>query len=162
MGRVRPASSYRVRMTAESPGPDRCPACGAAVRPGDPWCTLCYADLRPPPSPAPDPVPVVAEPAPLQAYVPVTADPLTAPLEALSGPTWPCTTCGATNRLERDTCASCGAPFLSGLREQEGPLLELPVVGDLTRLGRGHRFALAGGVVLAFVLLTLAIGLLFG
>jgi hypothetical protein len=24
-----------------------CPACGAATRLGDPWCTLCYADLTP-------------------------------------------------------------------------------------------------------------------
>ena len=26
----------------------RCPACAAALRPGAPWCTLCYADLRTP------------------------------------------------------------------------------------------------------------------
>lgn len=64
--------------------------------------------------------------------------------------------------MDRDTCAGCGLPFLSGLREQEAPLLELPVVGDITRLGRGQRFALAGGVVLAFVVLTLLLGLLFG
>ena len=42
------------------------------------------------------------------------------------------------------------------------PLLELPVVGDITRLGRGQRFALAGGVVLAIVLLTFVIGLILG
>ncbi|MFN2626553.1 MAG: hypothetical protein ABR520_10785, partial [Mycobacteriales bacterium] len=28
---------------------DRCPRCGAAVKTGAEWCTLCYADLRPPP-----------------------------------------------------------------------------------------------------------------
>jgi hypothetical protein len=31
----------------------RCPACTAYVRAGSEWCTLCYADLRPKPDPAP-------------------------------------------------------------------------------------------------------------
>ena len=82
--------------------------------------------------------------------------------EPVQGPTWPCSACGTVNRIERDTCSGCGLPFLSGLREQDGPLLELPVVGDISRLGRGQRLALAGGVVLVFILLTLALGLLFG
>ena len=50
-------------------GPDlvtltACPACGAALRPGAPWCTLCYADLRT--APEPDHAPTIgayAEPA---------------------------------------------------------------------------------------------------
>ena len=165
-------------MTADLSGLDRCPSCGAAVKHGDPWCTLCYADLRPP---APPPPPHSPPPPPAARPVPVAppADPLTDPiapspsyrpsvvagpdpLDAGSGPTWPCAACGAVNRMERDTCAGCGLPFLSGLREQEAPLLELPVVGDLTKLGRGQRFALAGGVVLVFVVLTLLLGLLFG
>lgn len=33
----------------------RCPACGASVALGAPWCTLCYADLRPAPAPQPQP-----------------------------------------------------------------------------------------------------------
>jgi len=33
----------------------RCPACGASVALGAPWCTLCYADLRPAPPPAATP-----------------------------------------------------------------------------------------------------------
>lgn len=155
-------------MTAELPGLDRCPKCSAAVKPGDPWCTLCYADLRPPaPPPPPVPPPVAADPLvdPLPTLIPSVVrgpDPLTAPLAALDGPTWPCATCGTTNAIDRDTCAGCGSPFLSALRDSEGPLLELPVVGDITRLGRGQRFALAGGVVLVFLLLTLLIGLVFG
>ena len=41
----------------------RCPRCGAARRPGDQWCGLCYADFREPPPPvvgdgAPPPAPV--------------------------------------------------------------------------------------------------------
>lgn len=149
-------------MTAGPDFGDRCPKCGAAVKAGDPWCTLCYADLRPPapPTAAPQPpAPAYAEPLAPQVGRP---DPLTAPLAALEGPTWPCTTCGTVNPLSHSTCEGCGSPFLSGLRAQEGPLLELPVVGDITRLGRGQRFALAGGVVLAFILLTLLLGLIFG
>lgn len=33
----------------------RCPCCAALVRPGAPWCTLCYADLRPAPEPEREP-----------------------------------------------------------------------------------------------------------
>jgi hypothetical protein len=33
----------------------RCPRCAALVRPEAPWCTLCYADLRPAPEPEPEP-----------------------------------------------------------------------------------------------------------
>jgi hypothetical protein len=39
--------------TASAPSV-RCPACSAYVRAGSEWCTLCYADLRPPPDPAPE------------------------------------------------------------------------------------------------------------
>jgi hypothetical protein len=84
-----------------------CPSCGATVRAGDPWCTLCYADLRPKPPapPAVDPLTApldvlvaaapaaapeiaaaapevaVAAPAPVVPAAPV--DPLTAPLSAV-------------------------------------------------------------------------------
>ncbi|MCU1589219.1 MAG: hypothetical protein JWP11_475, partial [Frankiales bacterium] len=92
--------------------------------------------------------------------------PLTAPLERVTaeiqGPTWPCSTCGTTNAMERDTCADCGAPFLSVLREEHGPLIELPVFGDLMKLGRGQRFAIAFGVVFIIVVLTALLGLVFG
>jgi hypothetical protein len=87
-------------------------------------------------------------------------DPLTAPLAAVEGPTWPCGACGTVNPMARDTCLACGTHFLAGLR-QAGPLLELPVVGDITRLPRAHRFALAFGVVIAFVALTFLIGVIF-
>lgn len=143
----------------------RCPKCGAALRPDAPWCTLCYADLRPPP---------VTEVTDVTAAAPLEPDPLSAPLRVVApevgapapvvaaGPGWPCSACGATNAVERDTCAGCGLPFLSALREGQPPLLELPLVGDITRLSRAQRFGLAGGVVLAFVLLTLVVGLLLG
>ena len=153
--------------------PSACPACGAALRPDAPWCTLCYADLRPkPPEPEPDPEPppepealVPAQPAPDPLSAPLDAgpNPLNAPVATtpMAGPTWPCTVCGTANPLDRDACVSCGSGFLAGARN-EAPLLDLPVVGDLTRFSRAQRFGLAGGVVLAFVLLTLLVGLLLG
>ncbi len=69
----------------------RCPQCAALVRPGQPWCTLCHADLRPEPAHA-SPSPVVGEPAeaiapqaPQVESTPISAvDPLYAPLELLS------------------------------------------------------------------------------
>ena len=129
----------------------RCPHCRAAVRPGAPWCTLCHADLRPaPPEPEPAPVPVVAAPrAP-------------APAATSDEPAWPCARCGAANSFALDACAACGSGFLSTLRESEAPLLEIPVVGDLTRMSRGQRIGLAFAVVLAVIALVAVLGLLFG
>ena len=46
----------------------RCPACAATLRAGSDWCTLCYADLRPTPPPAPVPAaPRTSAPAPRRA-----------------------------------------------------------------------------------------------
>jgi hypothetical protein len=86
---------------------ERCPSCQAVVRAGDPWCTLCWTDLRPAPVPPPvavpspvsPPVPApgsplgVAAPAAVAAVTPLvggplalaTIDPLTAPLPVLLG-----------------------------------------------------------------------------
>lgn len=158
----------------------RCPSCAATVRAGSPWCTLCYADLRP--KPAPEPPPVLQAP-PAASYGTPALDPLLAPAPTAAGPTagtsgagttagasagtsgavptWPCTTCGAANAITLPACASCGAGFLSRLRETEGPLLELPVVGDLGAMSRGQRLGLAAGVVLAVIALVAVLGLLF-
>ena len=140
--------------------PSTCPSCGATVRPDSPWCTLCYADLRPAPEPVavvePEPEPVaapVAEPGPPQ-LTPT-------PVQRTEPPTWPCTACGTSNSFDRDTCAKCGLGFLAAAKDT-GPLLELPVVGDITRLGRGQRLALVSGVVLLFIVLTLVIGVVLG
>ncbi len=80
----------------------------------------------------------------------------------IDGATWPCTTCGAANGLDRDSCAACGAGFLSALKATEEPLLVLPVVGDLGALSRAQRLGLAAGVVVAVLLLVLLVGLLLG
>lgn len=148
-----------------------CPSCGAALRPGAPWCTLCYADLRPPAlAPLPPSAPIVA--VPTAAYAEAVVDPLTAPLPRLLDPpdgtavaratvaaepvadgrTWPCGRCGDPNALERDTCATCGEGFLAAVRDAQRPMLVLPVVGDITRLDRRRRLLLA--VLLVLVLLV--------
>ena len=133
------------------------------MRPDAPWCTLCYTDLRAPVPEAAEPEaaePEVAEPEPA-APVPVANVPEPDAAPAVAGPAWPCTTCGAANPIDRDTCAGCGAPFLAAARDS-APLLDLPLVGDITRLGRGQRIGLAAGVVVAFLLLIVLVGLLFG
>ncbi|MBW3641146.1 MAG: zinc ribbon domain-containing protein [Actinobacteria bacterium] len=146
----------------------RCPACAAALRPGAPWCTLCYADLRPAAAPVPEPVVARAT-----AHAALDFDPLTAPAQALglpasraAGPdlaaiSWPCMACETSNPYTVSVCTACGSAFLAGLREAEGPLLELPGVGDLTKLSRGQRLGLAAGVVLAISVFTALVGLVF-
>ena len=159
----------------------RCPSCAAALRPGAPWCSLCYADLRPaepdPPAAAPpaltyglvefDPLAVraavlgwpetrqVASTAPAVSTLPLPAAPA-----AVAETRWPCTACETFTSLSETVCAGCGTGFLAGVRESEGPLLELPGVGDLTVLSRGQRLGLAAGVVLAVLVLTALVSLI--
>jgi hypothetical protein len=64
------------------------------------------------------------------------------------------------NPLAESACSACGAGFLAGLRETEGPLLELPGLGDLTQMGRGQRMMIALGAVLAFLALIALLGVL--
>lgn len=176
--RVASDVSGSTRMTA-------CPACGAALRPGSPWCTLCYHDLRPPePVQASQPIRPATLPTtapPNAAYGPVAADPLTQPLidflpapggpapgpeavrlrpaVASEGASWPCATCGSPNPLNETCCAVCGAEFLAAVRKR--PSLVLPVVGDLGRLSRSQRlwaaFVAAMVVILPIALITLVL-----
>jgi hypothetical protein len=162
----------------------RCPACSAAVSAGAPWCTLCYHDLRPTPQGAVAASAVEAgvladrvDAAALR-LDPPAFDPLTAPAEALGLPSpreaapvgaaaapasvWPCAACGTANSYAVSACGACGTGFLAGLRESEGPLLELPVVGDLNALSRGQRLGLAAVVVFAVIALTALVTVLFG
>lgn len=152
-----------------------CPSCGAGLRPDAQWCSLCYHDLRPAPAPVvPEPAPAYDAGDPLTAplldlllpQAPVAQAPVAqaapvTPLPAVPGeagattePTWPCSRCGAHNALTLDACRDCGSPFLGGAAE--APALVLPGVGDIAKLSRGHRAAVAVGVVLA-VLLPLAL-----
>ena len=72
---------------------------------------------------------------------------------AVEGPTWPCASCGALTPLDDAACAACGAGFLAPLHE-DGPVLVLPLVGDVSRLSQAQRLGLALGIVLLVVLLT--------
>ena len=74
---------------------------------------------------------------------------------------WPCTACGHDNRWEDPGCADCGQPFLSGLTGQT-PGLVLPGVGELSRLRRGQRVAVAAGVLLVGVVLLLLLSTVAG
>ena len=143
---------------------ERCPSCGAAVRADDPWCTLCWADLRPPPPPPVAPAPVVSAPilaAPVSAPsgAVATADPLTAPLavvlgdapaaEAAEAATWPCVECGSANVLDADACSVCAAPFggrIARLDDPKGERRKLMMYG----------LAFVGALLLIMGLLTFA------
>ena len=151
-----------------------CPSCGASVRPGATFCGQCYADFRP----APTPPPVPLTPAPSAAYGVPAADPLTAPLldvvlpqqgsavpsaPAASAPAapakatgWPCSRCEHLNALTDMVCGICGAPFLASVAEDTKVRVELPLLGDLSRYGRGQRAAIAFGVIVA-ILVPLAV-----
>ena len=142
----------------------RCPHCRGAVGPQAQWCTQCWADLRPPPEPAPVVVETVPEPAAVHAAVgagsPAAPSAVELPAVRSGGARgWPCSSCGDTNPVELMACAACGTAFLAGLRKDSAPVLELPVVGDIALLSRAQRLGLAGAVVLLVLLLITVLGL---
>ena len=145
---------------------DRCPSCRGAVRAGDPWCTLCWTDLRPKPEPVPVPAPEPVVAAAVQTPVAVGAgpvvDPLTAPLGALLGQplpghaaapgasvpvvTWPCVECDAKNAIDQNTCSVCTAPFGGRITRLDDPK------------GVRRRYMVIGlGAVCVFLMLLAAI-----
>jgi RNA polymerase subunit RPABC4/transcription elongation factor Spt4 len=164
----------------------RCPHCGALLRSGAEWCTLCYTDLRPKPEPAP--AVSVREPSYAGASTGTPVDPLTAPLSDLeaaaqalaeksaSGATpdtaadadpsapavgWPCSGCEAVVSFDDDACPACGTRFLEGARG-EPDLLD--------RIGRGglpvstQSLIIAGGAAAMIAVIVAAmyiIGTLF-
>ena len=145
---------------------DRCPACSAAVTPGAPWCTLCYAVLR-----QPEPVAVAAPAAPAIAEygassvdiarlpeAPLPPDPIldapvvkAAPVAGVKPNGWPCLGCGALNAMSDDICSQCHRPFLAS---EELPSLAVPGVGDLRHMDRAQK------IVVMIVGALLATGLL--
>ncbi len=132
----------------------RCPRCSAALRPGAPWCTQCYAPAGAAPA-ATAPVPRAAEPD----DVPVEPAPVEPSPVARSAGTWPCSACAQVNDLALPACAGCGTVFLAAARSAR-PTVVLPVVGDLLALSPVRRVALAVCVVLAFVLGSALLALL--
>lgn len=113
------------------PADVRCPQCGALLRSGVQWCTLCYVDLRP--QPEPEPVAVsTREPSYAAGATPVgpSLSPLEAAAQALLRPAasgteadpsappvgWPCTGCGEIVSFDEDVCPTCATRFLDGAR----------------------------------------------
>jgi hypothetical protein len=153
-----------------------CPQCGAGVRPGAPYCSLCHADFRPRPA--------VVEAPPVPTQVQAVVDPLTAPLldVALPAPAlapavesvaaeavpavpaaraeahWPCHTCGTSNPLSNTLCGACGRPFLAAASEQMSVVV--PGIGDMMRLSRGERIAIAAGGALLIGLIPVLLAVL--
>jgi hypothetical protein len=86
------SSGHRVQSPADAADilpmtGSRCPACGAATPETVPWCSLCYADLRPVPAAAVPAAHTVASvdvpPAAPGALGDAAHDPLTAPISTL-------------------------------------------------------------------------------
>jgi DNA-directed RNA polymerase subunit RPC12/RpoP len=131
----------------------RCPRCSAAVRPGAPWCTQCYAATTPAPADPQRPAPAGSV---LVAERPAQAESGGRPGSPGGAPTtgsWPCSACSRTNSLDLAACEGCGTPFLAAARDAR-PTVVLPVVGDVLALSPVRRVALAVALVVAFVLLT--------
>ena len=168
----------------------RCPACGASVALGAPWCTLCYADQRPKPEPvsvpAAEPVSVAAAapgatssapivdalgvipPEPMPAGTMLAPDPnLDAPITKaadirLAEPGWPCRHCGTVVPMTEDNCPQCHSPFLV---PEDFVEVTLPGVGNVRKLDSKMRLFLgligALGVTLVLVLLAFIGGAIF-
>lgn len=123
--------------------PDRCPSCDAVVPAGSPWCTLCYANLRP---------------AAVFAYA-ASPNGAAAVREQSDGEdaTWPCASCRADVGLAEERCPACGAGFLAALAEPGGRV-RVPVLGDLGALSRRDRLmaGLAIAPLAAALILALA------
>jgi hypothetical protein len=165
---------------------DRCPGCAAAVTPGAPWCTLCYADLRVPAATA-TPQPVVqpmAEYAPSTAAIPqltpagppphalapdalapdaLAPDPIldapvakAAPIARVRLAGWPCLGCGSVVPMDDNVCTGCGRPFLPS---DAAPSLALPVVGDIARMDRSQRIVVT--IVAALLVMGLFVAVAF-
>jgi hypothetical protein len=152
-----------------------CPHCRGAVRADAPWCTQCWADLRPAPEPvveAPAPVVEAATPSSAAFELPTqtpssaafelpTQPDGTAPSRPVGG--WPCGICGHVNSVAQlDSCVGCGAGFLAAMRSAEEPLLVLPGVGDVTQLSRAQRIGIGAAAAVAVVLVVMLLGLLLG
>jgi hypothetical protein len=89
------SSGHRVQSRADAADillmtGSRCPACGAATPETVPWCSLCYADLRPVPAAAVPATRTLASvdvpPAASGALADAAPDPLTAPISTLLSP----------------------------------------------------------------------------
>jgi hypothetical protein len=94
----------------------RCPACGAATPETVPWCSLCYADLRPVPAAAVPATRNVASvdvpPAAPDTLGDAAQDPLTAPISTLLSPPTELTPPAAATAPEPSPAAAEALPGL--------------------------------------------------
>jgi hypothetical protein len=150
----------------------RCPSCAAAVPVGAPWCTLCFADLRPQPEPVPVSAAALATPvapdSPTSApAAPLPPDPIldapvhrTAPVAGGVPTAWPCSGCGTSVPFEEMTCPNCGSPFLG--EESPRMSLVLPGIGDVSQLSSSGRIMLMAGGCLVVTFVLFIVFLLLG
>ena len=162
------------------------------MAPGAPWCTLCYADLRPKaaaPTDVSEPAVAMATPqsdnSALVAAVAV-ADPLTAPLSALapdSAPeAAPETATAAPPPMPRHAgpsaaptwpCLGCGARMAMSedachacgrpfLTADSVPSLSLPGLGDVSKMDKMQRAFLTVGGVIGVMFLFVLLAFLGG
>jgi hypothetical protein len=142
----------------------RCPSCGALVAADAEWCGQCFAPLTPARvEPDPSTVPAIAEGGAVEA--PETA-PVAAPPEAAF---WPCSVCGTRNRIEADTCETCGTPFalvMQSVTTREPVDPHDALMRSLIFPGLGHRMvgratdgAVRGGVFAVSLAAALIAGL---
>jgi predicted amidophosphoribosyltransferase len=124
----------------------RCARCSAAVRPGAPWCTQCYA-------------PAGTTAGTAAGTAAATAVPQATAVVRTSTATWPCSACSQPNDLALPACEGCGTPFLSAVRAGR-PTAVLPVVGDVLALTPARRVGLALVTVLVLLLTTAVLALL--
>lgn len=136
---------HRGPAEVERVSTSHCPSCHAAVMPDALWCTLCHLDLRPPE------VAVVTSAPERRAMV---LDPVAHTRgQDARDVRWPCAQCDTENDLESTTCATCGSAFLGGLQSDNPTSLRLPLVGNVSNLGRGTAVAIAIGVAVVFTAL---------
>jgi RNA polymerase subunit RPABC4/transcription elongation factor Spt4 len=118
---------------------DRCPRCSALVRADSPWCTLCYADLRPQlpayaasvaeaPSAAPasaQSAAISAAPSPWAPDAPAF-DPLTAPFSVLEAATMAPPPAPVLPEAAPDPTVAPTAPTAASAPSTDGKLVGLP------------------------------------
>lgn len=156
----------------------RCPHCGALLRAGSPWCTLCFTDLRPAPEPVAVREPSYAGAPARSGGVPSEPfDPLTAPLSVVeaantAGPVaaeappdaaadetkptgWPCTRCDQIVPFDEAACPNCGTAFLAGATGQPDLLERIGSRGISTST---QVMIIAGG---SFALVAVIVGFMY-
>jgi uncharacterized membrane protein YvbJ len=89
--------------------------------------------------------------------LPLAPAPVAAPV--VEAPGWPCRSCGSRVALSADACPQCGTPFLE---PDAAVSLQLPVLGDVSRLDKPQRIGLMIGGALAMTVVLVLVAFLLG